>query len=67
MAGGAGRPAWWNDRLRGRRLVPEHLLGPVEGPLGVDHPVPAAGGGEGGLELAGIGKMHYVRDEVLVA
>ena len=39
------------------REVPEHLLGPVEGPLGVDHPVPAAGGGEGGVELAGIGKM----------
>ena len=45
------------------REVPEHLFGPVEGPLGVDHPVPAADGGEGGLELAGIGEMGDVAVE----
>ena len=38
--------------------VPEHLLRPPEGPLGVDHPVPAAIGGEGSVELAGIGEMR---------
>ena len=37
--------------------VSEHLGRPAEGPLGVDHPVPAAGGGEGGVELAGVGEM----------
>ncbi len=37
--------------------VPEHLLRPPEGALGVDHPISAAGGGEGAVELAGIGEM----------
>ena len=37
--------------------VPEDLRRPPEGPLGVDHPVPAAGGGECGVELAGVGEM----------
>ena len=43
--------------------VAEDLLGPPEGPFRVDHPVLAASGGEGGVELAGIGEMGYVAVE----
>ena len=43
--------------------VAEDLLGPPEGPFRVDHPVLAAGGGEGGVELAGIGEMGDVAVE----
>ena len=37
--------------------VAEDLLRPAERPLGVDHPVPAAGGGEGGVELTGVSEV----------
>ena len=37
--------------------VSEDLLRPLEGPLGVDHPAPDAGSGEGGVQLAGIGEF----------
>ncbi len=43
--------------MRVVREVPEDLLRPAEGPLGVDHPVPGPGGGKRGVELAGIGEV----------
>ena len=43
--------------------VAEDLLRPPKGPLGVDDPVFAAGGGEGVVERAGIGEMGDIAVE----
>lgn len=44
-----------------------NLIRPPEGLVGVDHPVPAAGGGERGVELSGVGEMGDGAGELQLA